>query len=80
MNQLIEWILVHSDAPVEIKQLAFEQIYQLNSRNIGKFTVPGDIYSEIEKHDGKIGKIKLLRHFNGCTLRDAKEAVEAEFF
>jgi hypothetical protein len=82
VRKIIQYVLVDSDAPTEIRQLAFDTLANLPPEvvyKIGSITVPQGAYEQI--HEAiRIGKwieaIKILRAVSNLSLRESKDIID----
>lgn len=84
VRQCLEWILLESDAPKDIKQKALTGLAgeTCGVVVISDIQVANETYEECEqlmRENKKIMAIKKLRQMSGCGLKEAKEAIELEF-
>lgn len=82
IRRIIQYVLVDSDAPSEIKQLAFDYLAIMPPEvayKIGAITVPKEAFDQIHealKNNKPIEAIKILRAVSGLALKESKDIID----
>lgn len=80
-NIALEWILLDSDAPRDVREVALKTLLSEaeGMMEVHGFKLTKNEYQAIMVEPRKIPAIKLFRQFTGVGLKEAKEAIEQHF-